>query len=108
MVDPHLLSSELPLVLAVYVLVTFISNLQVRSWWMLVFPLYVLMQSMLIPLAGVCYYVVLARRQGRLATSSATDAARPPGRSNGSGSSAARVAASLLPPRPVLQALVNG
>jgi hypothetical protein len=56
---------ELPLVLFTYVLVTFVSNLQVRSWWMLVFPLYALAQSLVMPLLGVYSYVVLARREGR-------------------------------------------
>ncbi len=66
LVDWHALPRELPLVLAVYVVVTFISNLQVRSWWMIVFPTYALAQSLVMPLLGACYYVVLARRNGRL------------------------------------------
>jgi len=109
MVDPHLLSSELPLVLAVYVLVTFISNLQVRSWWMLVFPLYALMQSMLMPLAGVCHYVVLARRQGRLGRYEFRyRRGTPAGTLERLRLERSARAASLLPPGPVLQALVNG
>jgi len=66
LIDWHALPRELPLVLAVYVFVTFISNLQVRSWWMIVFPTYALAQSLVMPLLGACYYVVLARRNGRL------------------------------------------
>jgi hypothetical protein len=66
MIDLHLLRYELPLVLVTYVIVTFVSNLQVRSWWMIVFPLYALAQSMVLPLLGACYYVVLERRTGRL------------------------------------------
>ena len=58
--------AELPLLLAVYVFVTFVSNIQVRSRWMLVFPIYALAQSLLMPLAGAVYYVVLARRAGSL------------------------------------------
>ena len=66
MIDWRLTSHELPLVLVVYVFVTFISNIQVRSWWMLVFPIYALAQSLVMPLARACYYVVLARRTGSL------------------------------------------
>jgi cellulose synthase/poly-beta-1,6-N-acetylglucosamine synthase-like glycosyltransferase len=66
MIDLELLPFELPLLLATYVLVTVVSNLQVRSWWMLVFPVYALTQSMVLPVIGACQYVVLARRAGRL------------------------------------------
>jgi hypothetical protein len=64
MIDLELLPFELPLLLATYVLVTVVSNLQVRSWWMLVFPVYALTQSMVLPVIGACQYVVLARRVG--------------------------------------------
>jgi hypothetical protein len=37
----------------------------VRSRWMLVFPLYALSQSLVMPLIGACQYAVLARREGR-------------------------------------------
>ena len=57
---------ELPLVLVTYVVVTFISNFQVRSRWMVVFPIYALAQALVLPVLGAAYYVVLARRQGRL------------------------------------------
>src|SRR5580765_1866342 len=66
MIDLSLLPFELPLLLATYVVVTFISNFQVRSRWMLVFPVYALIQWMVMPILGAVYYVVLARRRKRL------------------------------------------
>jgi hypothetical protein len=62
MLDWRALPTELPLVLAVYAFVTFVSNIQVRSWWMVVFPIYALAQSAVMPLLGAAYYVVLAAR----------------------------------------------
>ncbi len=56
---------ELPLVFLVYAFVTFISNIQVRSWWMIVFPVYALAQSLIMPPLGAVNYVVLARRKGK-------------------------------------------
>jgi hypothetical protein len=56
----------LPLILAVYVLVTAVSNLQVLSPWMLVLPIYALVQSLVLPTIGACYYVVLACRRRSL------------------------------------------
>lgn len=64
MIDWRSLPQELPLVLVVYAFVTFISNLQVRSRWMIVFPIYALSQSLVMPLLGAVYYLVLARRAG--------------------------------------------
>jgi hypothetical protein len=66
MIDLSLLPYQLPLLLGSYVIVTFVSNFQVRSRWMLVFPIYALAQSMVMPLLGAAYYVVLARRRQRL------------------------------------------
>jgi cellulose synthase/poly-beta-1,6-N-acetylglucosamine synthase-like glycosyltransferase len=66
MIDWSALPRELPLVLAVYVFVTFITNLQVRSWWMIVYPVYALAQSLVMPLLGAGYYVVLACRSRRI------------------------------------------
>ena len=66
MIDWGLLPRELPLVLVAYVLVTFISNIQVRSRWMLVFPIYALAQSLVMPPLGVVRYVQLVRRNGSL------------------------------------------
>src|SRR5207253_3113017 len=65
MIDLSRLPMELPLVLATYALVTFVSNVQVRSPWMLVFPLYALSQSLVMPVLGAYQYAVLARRAGR-------------------------------------------
>jgi cellulose synthase/poly-beta-1,6-N-acetylglucosamine synthase-like glycosyltransferase len=66
LVDVRSLPSYLPLVFAVYVLVTVVSNLQVWSPWMLVFPLYALAQVSVLPAAGAAQYVLLARRRRRL------------------------------------------
>ena len=66
MIDLSLLPFELPLLLATYVVVTFVSNFQVRSRWMLVFPVYALVQGMVMPLLGAVNYMVLARRRKRL------------------------------------------
>jgi Glycosyl transferase family group 2 len=63
MIDWHAALVELPLVLLVYAFVTFISNLQVRSWWMLIFPLYALAQSLVMPVLGAFTYFVLAHRK---------------------------------------------
>jgi len=65
MIELSRLPMELPLVLATYALVTFVSNVQVRSPWMLVFPLYALSQSLVMPVLGAYQYAVLARRAGR-------------------------------------------
>jgi hypothetical protein len=65
MLDWGALPTELPLVLVVYVFVTFISNIQVRSRWMIVFPIYALAQSLVMPIVGALYYFVLAKRAGR-------------------------------------------
>jgi len=63
MIDWRAVPVELPMVLATYAFVTFVSNLQVRSWWMIVFPLYALFQSLVMPLLGLCMYLVLARQR---------------------------------------------
>ncbi len=81
MIDLRALPYTLPLVLLTYAFVTFVSNLQVRSLWMIVFPLYALTQTLVMPLLGAGYYFVLLRRcgtPGRYA--SATSAGRPPRR----------------------------
>jgi cellulose synthase/poly-beta-1,6-N-acetylglucosamine synthase-like glycosyltransferase len=62
LVDLRALPKEMPLVLGVYAFVTFVTNLQVRSRWMLVFPVYSLLQGLVLPLLGAIHYVVLARR----------------------------------------------
>jgi len=61
-----LLPYQLPLLLVTYVIVTFVSNFQVRSRWMLVFPIYALAQSLVMPVVGAVHYFVLAREQKRL------------------------------------------
>jgi len=65
MIDWRTLPFELPLVVVTYAFVTFVSNLQVRSWWMVVFPVYALAQSLVMPPLGALYYVVLLRRRRR-------------------------------------------
>jgi hypothetical protein len=66
LIDWRALPIELPLVLLVYAFVTFVSNLQVRSKWMLVFPVYALVQSLVMPLVGAASYVPLALRKRTL------------------------------------------
>ena len=64
MIDLRAMPLQIPLILLTYALVTFVSNLQVRSWWMIVFPLYALVQTLVMPLLGAGYYFVLLRRKG--------------------------------------------
>ena len=66
LIDVRRLPYELPVLLGIYVVVTFVSNVQVRSWWMLVFPAYALAQTLVMPAVGACTYVSLACRRGRL------------------------------------------
>jgi cellulose synthase/poly-beta-1,6-N-acetylglucosamine synthase-like glycosyltransferase len=65
-VDPDQILSTLPLVILFYIAVTAISNLQVLSTWMLVFPFYSLAQVLIMPLLGAAYFFVLARRRRSL------------------------------------------
>lgn len=51
----------LPLLLGVYALVTLVSNLQVRSPLMAAYPLYALVQSILMPVIGLFWYLWLLR-----------------------------------------------
>ncbi len=44
--------------------ITVIANIQVRSWRMLIFPLYAFAQAMLMPIVGSIYYWIFAHRQG--------------------------------------------
>jgi cellulose synthase/poly-beta-1,6-N-acetylglucosamine synthase-like glycosyltransferase len=55
--------AAIPVVIAAYILVTAISNLQVISPWMLVFPVYALLQVLLMPPIGAVHYVALAYRR---------------------------------------------
>jgi cellulose synthase/poly-beta-1,6-N-acetylglucosamine synthase-like glycosyltransferase len=66
LIDLHGLLSTLPLVILAYILVTAISNLQVLSPWMLVFPFYSLVQILVMPPVGAVHYLVLARRRQTL------------------------------------------
>ena len=66
LVDWHAVVAALPAVLIVYVLVTAVSNLQVLSPWMLVLPVYTLVQTLVLPSIGACHYVVLASRRRSL------------------------------------------
>jgi Glycosyl transferase family group 2 len=66
LINPHELVRTLPIVMAAYVVVTVISNLQVISPWMIVFPIYSLAQVTVMPLVGAAYYVILAHRKGRI------------------------------------------
>jgi cellulose synthase/poly-beta-1,6-N-acetylglucosamine synthase-like glycosyltransferase len=66
MLDAESVVTTLPLVILAYIVVTAISNLQVLSPWMLVFPVYALLQILVMPLVGAIYYIVLARRRKTL------------------------------------------
>lgn len=61
-IDWRSLPTALPLLFVVYAVVTLVSNLQIASPWMLVFPVYSLLQLMLLPPLGALYYVLLAGR----------------------------------------------
>lgn len=54
------------LLVALYCLVTFVANWQVRSPWMLVYPLYAFVQAVAMPTVGAAYFCVLAVRQRSL------------------------------------------
>ena len=66
MLDLRAMAYTLPVVFGAYIFVTAITNLQVLSPWMLVFPAYSLVQVLIMPPIGAVYYVVLACRRGRI------------------------------------------
>lgn len=59
---PHLL----PVILAFYVVATYIANWKVRSRWMLLFPLYALFQVMVLIWLGIYRYVQTVRKTGNI------------------------------------------
>ena len=63
LISLHELIYTMPLVIVSYVVVTAISNTQVLSPWMLVFPFYSLAQVLVMPLIGAAYYFVVAWRR---------------------------------------------
>ena len=65
-IAPLVLVQSLLTLFVIYALITLIANLKVASIGILAFPPYALAQAVLMPLVGAIYYVVLARRQGRL------------------------------------------
>jgi cellulose synthase/poly-beta-1,6-N-acetylglucosamine synthase-like glycosyltransferase len=60
--QPFVLVQMLAWLFVVYAFVTVIGNWQVRSWRMLVFPPYALVQAILMPTVGSMYYCLLACR----------------------------------------------
>ena len=66
LISLHELVYTMPLVIVSYVVVTAISNTQVLSPWMLVFPFYSLAQVLVMPPIGAAYYFVVAWRRRRL------------------------------------------
>jgi hypothetical protein len=54
----------MPLILGLYAVATYIANWNVRSRWMLLFPLYALLQVMVIIWLGIFRYIVTVRRTG--------------------------------------------
>ena len=63
---PLALLQTLAWLFVVYAFVTVIANWQVRSWRMLFFPPYALLQAVLMPTIGSVYYWRLAHKQGYL------------------------------------------
>ena len=63
LISLHELIYTMPLVIVSYVVVTAISNVQVLSPWMLVFPFYSLAQVLVMPPIGAAYYFVVAWRR---------------------------------------------
>ena len=55
-----------PLMLIGYAAASAVSHLQVLSRWMLVYPIYSFLQTLVMPVAGMLMYVQIARRYGRL------------------------------------------
>jgi cellulose synthase/poly-beta-1,6-N-acetylglucosamine synthase-like glycosyltransferase len=66
LISLHGLIYTMPIVIVSYVVVTAISNTQVLSPWMLVFPFYSLAQVLVMPPIGAAYYFVVAWRRRRL------------------------------------------
>jgi cellulose synthase/poly-beta-1,6-N-acetylglucosamine synthase-like glycosyltransferase len=66
LISLHELIYTMPLVIVSYVVVTAISNVQVLSPWMLVFPFYSLAQVLVMPPVGAAYYFVIAWRRRSL------------------------------------------
>jgi glycosyl transferase family 2 len=64
--NPTYLISVMSGLLLVYSLITLISNFQVRSWRMIIFPAYSLAQIVVMPLAGTLAYASLAWEQRTL------------------------------------------
>jgi cellulose synthase/poly-beta-1,6-N-acetylglucosamine synthase-like glycosyltransferase len=62
--QPFVLVQMLAWLFVIYALVTLLGNWQVRSWRMLVFPPYALVQAILMPTVGSMYYCFLVRRLG--------------------------------------------
>lgn len=63
---PFILVRALLALFAVYAVIIIVANWQVRSWGMLIYPPYALLQAILMPTVGSVYYVKLARRYGGL------------------------------------------
>jgi cellulose synthase/poly-beta-1,6-N-acetylglucosamine synthase-like glycosyltransferase len=65
-IDWSSLPRTLPLIYVAYLLVTVVSNLKVLSRWMVLFPLYAMVQSLIMPAFGIWTYACLASRRRRL------------------------------------------
>jgi cellulose synthase/poly-beta-1,6-N-acetylglucosamine synthase-like glycosyltransferase len=66
LLDPSKLVVYLPLLLLVYVGVTYAANWQVRSRWMIPFPAYALAQVVLMPFVGAIWFGAQYRRTRNL------------------------------------------
>jgi cellulose synthase/poly-beta-1,6-N-acetylglucosamine synthase-like glycosyltransferase len=65
-VDQRSIPAHVLIIYGTYLLVTGISNSQVASYWMLLYPLYAAVQSLILPPLGAATYLRLAGREGRL------------------------------------------
>lgn len=66
LVDWSSIPDMLPILYLAYLLVTVVSNLQVLSPWMVLFPFYALVQSLVMPPLGAYTYVRIAARRRSL------------------------------------------
>jgi hypothetical protein len=64
--SPDAFLSSLPVAYLAYLFVTLMSNLQVASPWMVVFPFYALAQVLVMPPLGAAKYIELAWRRRRI------------------------------------------
>jgi cellulose synthase/poly-beta-1,6-N-acetylglucosamine synthase-like glycosyltransferase len=62
----HAVAIYAPIILGAYLFITVVSNLQVLSIWMLLFPIYAMIQTAAMPFLGMLTYAGMARRSRNL------------------------------------------